>query len=286
MWHAVAEQISDALGTTFTIEDKQAIGGGDINLSYVISSRHETLFIKINQKSFFEAFETEMFSLHELELSDTIRVPEVLCTGTTLDKSFLVMEYIPLEPHSDIGWGEAGEMLAELHAIHEQECFGLDEENYIGTNLQPNGWHKKWCIFFAEQRIGWMLQILEEKGHSFGDIEEIIGVIKHYLGHHKPKPSLLHGDLWRGNIGFHENEPVFYDPSSYYGDAEADIAMTELFGPFPPQFYQGYYATFPKSSGYELRRNIYNLYHLLNHAILFRGQYVHEAGNIIKQLMS
>jgi fructosamine-3-kinase len=102
---------------------------------------------------------------------------------------------------------------------------------------------------------------------------------------HKPQPSLLHGDLWGGNAGFTAEGPVLFDPAVYYGDREADLAMTELFGGFPQEFYSSYNKIWPLDDGYERRKHLYNLYHLLNHLNLFGSSYLAQVESTLRLLL-
>ncbi|TOO43842.1 fructosamine kinase family protein, partial [Vibrio parahaemolyticus] len=179
-----------------------------------------------------------------------------------------------------------GQQLAQLHQWGEQKEFGFDTDNYLGSTLQPNQWHKKWCMFFAEQRIGWQLQLLKEKGVTLVDIDDFIDVVKQLLANHTPEPSLLHGDLWNGNVALTAFGPICFDPACYWGDRECDIAMTELFGGFQPEFYQGYESVMPLLPGYHERKDIYNLYHILNHCNLFGGHYLEQAQLTINKIIS
>jgi fructosamine-3-kinase len=162
--------------------------------------------------------------------------------------------------------------------------YGWQEDNFVGLTLQSNLWQKKWSCFFAEQRIGFMLQLLSEKGYISDNIDDVVEVIKSLLSGHNPTASMLHGDLWQGNTGFHNNQPVLYDPALYFGDRETDLAMTELFNRFPESFYQGYEDVWPLETDYQYRKPIYQLYHVLNHALLFGGHYLDSAKFTLKNL--
>jgi fructosamine-3-kinase len=181
-------------------------------------------------------------------------------------------------------WFHFGQTLAELHKTQTQQMYGWQEDNFIGLTPQSNLWQKKWSCFFAEQRIGFMLQLLSEKGLVLANIDTVVESIKSLLTGHNPKPSMLHGDLWQGNTGFNKNQPVLFDPAFYFGDRETDLAMTELFGRFPVQFYQGYADIWPLEVDYEYRKPIYQLYHVLNHALLFGGHYIESAKITLKNL--
>ena len=283
MWQAIADHINSELDTDFKVEDKVQLTGGDINLAFKISGNDRHFFVKINQREQLEHFETEALGLKTLRQHHCIRVPEVICCGQTLDKAFLVLEYLPLVKESGSGWQQLGQQLALLHQQHEQAMFGFDWDNVIGRTPQPNKWQSNWSSFFSEQRLGWQLQLLLEQGFGFGNIDYIVEQCRKRLTHHQPAPSLLHGDLWRGNVGFLAGSPVIYDPACYYGDQETDVAFTGLFGRFPETFYQSYQQFNKLPDGFSERKELYNLYHILNHAYLFRGAFLVQAQEMIKQ---
>ncbi|MFV8440407.1 fructosamine kinase family protein, partial [Vibrio owensii] len=270
MWQAISQQLSDTLMFEYQITEKVKLSGGDISESYMINDGEQRYFVKLNDRDFLAKFEVEAESLHLLRETSTLFVPEVVLVGKTKTHSFIILNYLPTKPLEDASNSfKFGQQLARLHLWGEQKEFGFDSDNYIGSTLQPNQWHKKWCVFFAEQRIGWQLQLLKEKGVSLVDIDDFIDVVKQLLANHSPQPSLLHGDLWNGNVALTPAGPISFDPACYWGDRECDLAMTELFGGFQPDFYQGYESVAPLSAGYEERKDIYNLYHVLNHCNLF-----------------
>ena len=174
--------------------------------------------------------------------------------------------------------------MANLHQWGEQLEYGFDIDNFIGTTEQRNNWHRKWANFFADHRIGLQLKLAEERGMSFGDVETIVESIKERLTGHQPKPSLLHGDLWTGNASMSINGPIVYDPACYWGDREVDIAATQLFSGFPERFYEGYAEVWPLDPEFESRKDLYNLYHMLNHCLLFGGHYLEETEALITKL--
>ena len=284
MWQAIADSINTELDTNFKVEDKTQLTGGDINLAFKISDDDRHFFVKINQREQLEHFETEALGLRILRQHHCIRVPEVICCGQTLDKAFLVLEYLPLVKESVSGWQQLGQQLALLHQQHDQAMFGFDWDNVIGRTPQPNKWQSNWSSFFSEQRLGWQLQLLLEQGFGFGKIDYLVEQCRQRLQHYQPAPSLLHGDLWRGNVGFCVDAPAVFDPACYYGDRETDIAYTSLFGRFPDAFYQSYNECYPLEQGFNERKDVYNLYHVLNHAYLFRGAYLVQAQDMIKHL--
>lgn len=285
MWPTIANQISEATKTDFRVLNKQPLAGGEMNRAFRIDDGDTAFFVKLNDAVQIDKFRCEWNSLAHLAATDTLSVPKPICYGCTLSSSFLVLTYLPFHNGTEQAWYALGQQLARLHQSQQQPMYGWDEDNFLGLSIQPNAWHKKWSTFFAEQRIGWQLTILADKGIHFGDINDIVTGIKLRLVHHQPSAALLHGDLWRGNVAFHGNQPVIFDPASYFGDRETDIAMTELFGQFPYEFYQGYNALWPLDSGYRQRREIYHLYHLLNHVNHFGEPYREQAKTSVNRIL-
>ncbi len=270
MWQAISQQLSEKLMFSFSISEKTKLTGGEISEGYMIGDGRDRYFVKVNSREFLPNFETEAENIKTLRNTDTIYVPELVMSGTTKSHSFLVLNYLSVKPledkHNSFLFGQ---QLAKLHSWGEQKEYGFDQDNYIGTTIQPNKWHRKWHRFFAEQRIGWQLQLLAEKGIALVDISEFTQFVSESLAPHNPRPALLHGDLWNGNTGNSAFGPICYDPACYWGDRECDIAMTELFEGFQPEFYQGYKSIYPLDNGYSQRKDIYNLYHILNHCNQF-----------------
>ncbi|MGR5247616.1 fructosamine kinase family protein [Vibrio aestuarianus] len=287
MWQRLTQQLSDTLMFQFDLVEKTKISGGDINDCYMISDGEQRYFVKTNTRDFLPKFEIEGENLRTLRETSTVSLPELVMIGTSKNHAFIVLNYLPTKPLDDANNSyQFGVQLAKLHQWGEQKEYGFDSDNYIGTTLQPNQWHKKWHRFFAEQRIGWQLQLLREKGIELVNISEFLDVIQTRLANHNPRPSLLHGELWHGNVANSVTGPICYDPACYWGDRECDIAMTQLFEGFQPEFYQGYESILPLSLDYEERKAIYNLYHILNHYNQFGGHYLAEAENLIKEILS
>ncbi|MFY8273375.1 fructosamine kinase family protein [Pseudoalteromonas sp. SSDWG2] len=285
MWNALAQSLSDTLNAPFDIKVKQHLRHSSADHFYRISDGNQQYFVKVAPLSALERFECEAQDLALLTRESLFMVPDCLLTGTSVEYCFNVLEWLDLDANESHNWSQMGEYLALMHSKHEQGMFGNEQENYIGITVQPNQWHKKWDVFFSEERIGWQLQLLAEKGFVLCDIDSFVDYVKQALHHHHIKPSLLHGDLWRGNAGFHNGVPCFFDPACYYGDREVDIAMTKLFGTFPSTFYDAYQHHYPLQYGFEQREAIYNLYHLLNHANIFAGQYLAQAKETIDNLL-
>ncbi|MCL9783298.1 fructosamine kinase family protein [Vibrio sp. S4M6] len=287
MWQAISQQLSEKLMFSFNISEKTKLSGGDISESYMISDGQDRYFVKVNTRECHSIFEIEAENIKALRTTDTIYIPELVMTGTTKSHSFIVLNYLSIKPLDDPQNSYLfGQQLARLHSWGDQGEYGFDRDNYIGTTIQPNPWHRKWHRFFSEQRIGWQLQLLSEKGINLVDISELTRFISEVLSSHHPKPSLLHGDLWSGNAGNSAFGPICFDPACYWGDRECDIAMTELFKGFLPEFYQGYQSVLPLDSGYQQRKDIYNLYHVLNHCNQFGGHYLAQAESLIDTIVS
>jgi protein-ribulosamine 3-kinase len=210
-----------------------------------------------------DAFSAEVDGLQALR--PWVRVPRVIDYGVSGGKSYLRLEFLQLQRSGN--WQAMGRMLAKLHRCTGPR-FGWHRDNYIGLAPQRNGWCDDWTEFWLTRRIEPQIVLARDKGFDVA-----VPSLK-LIENHKPRPSLLHGDLWSGNAGFTADEPVMFDPAVYYGDREADLAMTELFGGFPSEFYRTYNEAFPLPDGYEKRKHLYNLYHLLNHLNLFGGGYL------------
>ena len=183
---------------------------------------------------------------------------------------------------------QAGRQLAAMHR-NGRERFGWHRDNTIGSTPQPNASSADWIKFWREQRLGFQLRLAARNGHG-GRLqsqgEKLLECFPALIDH-DPQPALLHGDLWGGNLGYDsDGHPVIYDPAVYYGDREAELAMTELFGGFPGHFYAAYEEAWPLEPGYRVRKTLYNLYHILNHLNMFGGGYLGQAQRMIDRLLA
>jgi fructosamine-3-kinase len=288
MWTQIAENISLVTGKVFIIENIVSVTGGCVNQAYAIKGKGSTYFVKINRASQAEMFAAEALGLKQIYSTQTIKVPQVICWGIADDSSYFVLEWLEFA-HNVVSksWEDMGRKLANLHKINSSDRFGWHRHNTIGLTPQINTWTSNWADFFAEHRIGYQLELAQKKCVNFPNYEEIKAAIRSILADLKPQPSLVHGDLWSGNVGITTlGEPVILDPATYYGHREVDLAMTELFGGFPAAFYRGYHQTWPLDRGYSERKNIYNLYHILNHFNLFGGNYIHQAERMIREILN
>lgn len=289
LWQDIERSIREALGAPFAIESRAGIGGGCINESYTVRGKGRAYFVKLNRPERLPMFEAEAAGLAEIARSNTVRVPQPVCHGAGEDASWLVLEYIEFRPASNQGMRELGVGLAHLHRVTAQR-FGWDRDNTIGATPQVNAHAADWIAFWREHRLGFQLQLAAVNGHR-GRLQQngarLLEKLPAFFTGYNPGPSLLHGDLWSGNAGFDAaGTPVIYDPAVYYGDREADLAMTELFGGFAPDFYAGYEEAFALNPGYARRKHLYNLYHVLNHLNLFGGGYRARAERMIGELLA
>ncbi len=280
---AIAKQISQVTGTDFLVQDYRSIGGGSINQAYILLGDQQTYFVKLNQPQRLGMFEAEALALRQIEQTATIRVPDPICFGITDQHSYLVLENLDLAGSGD--WQAMGRQLADLHQKASADAFGWQQNNTIGSTPQINPWSAAWADFFIQQRLTYQFELARRRGGRFPRSPILLEVLPKLLDH-QPKPALLHGDLWSGNAAFTATgQPVIFDPAAYYGDREVDMAMTELLGGFPASFYQGYQQVLPIAAGYQQRKIIYNLYHILNHFNLFGGGYESQANRMIEQIL-
>lgn len=293
MWNHIATRITEVTGEKFKIDNRRSVSGGCINQGYQISDSSRSYFVKLNQASQIAMFEAEALGLQQMWDTQTILVPQPICCGTEGSSAYIVLEWLDLGGRGDNqAWEEMGCKLASMHQYIPPNSnlsrgnFGGDINNTIGSTPQINTWTENWANFWAEHRIGYQLKLAKRRGGHFPFGERLLAAIPDLLAGHKPQPSLVHGDLWGGNAGVTSTgEPVIFDPASYWGDREVDIAMTELFGGFSAAFYRGYNNVWSLEGGYERRKILYNLYHILNHFNLFGGSYESQANQMINQLL-
>jgi len=288
LWQHIAAHIGEQSGKPFNPSTPSHIGGGCINQALKLSDGEQQWFVKTNEAQRLAMFEAEAEGLNAMADTRTIGVPRALCTGTHGGQSYIVIDYIEQGPAGSSGQALAGERLAAMHR-HTAERFGWHRDNTIGATHQPNDWRDDWIDFWREQRLGFQLELAARHGYG-GQLQrsgEQLLARFHVLLEHAPEPSLLHGDLWGGNISFDsKGEPVIFDPAVYYGDREADLAMTELFGGFGSDFYAAYRDAWPLDAGYPVRKTLYKLYHILNHLNLFGSGYGGQAQGMIDRLLA
>jgi fructosamine-3-kinase len=286
MWQQISDKIQTTIAQAFTITTQQSIGGGCINQGYRISDGSRNFFVKLNRADQLHMFEAEALGLVQMASTNTIRVPQPIGSGVAEASAYLVLEWLDLGRGQPQSWREMGRQLARMHQFSGSTAFGWAQNNTIGSTPQINDWTKDWATFWQIHRIGYQLQLGQNRGGNFPQAEALINAIPALLAGHHPHPSIVHGDLWGGNAAITSSgEPVIFDPATYWGDREVDLAMTELFGGFPTEFYSGYNEIYPIDRGYEQRKILYNLYHILNHYNLFGGSYLGQANHTIAQLL-
>jgi fructosamine-3-kinase len=285
----LAAALAEATGLHVADRPGPAVGGGSINECVQWPTSDGLLFVKLADAGRFEMFAAEAEGLHELQRAAALRVPRVLGLGAGAGRAFLALEWIAFGRATPQGEALLGEQLAALHRVTAAR-FGWHRDNTIGATPQSNAWLSEWPAFYAQRRLGFQLDLAAAGGHGGGWLDrgrQLCERSSGFFAAYHPQPSLLHGDLWGGNWAVDRGgAPVLYDPAVYYGDREADLAMTQLFGGFGARFYDAYQAAWPLAPGAGQRRDLYNLYHVLNHLNLFGGGYRGQAQAMIERLLA
>ncbi|PZU93399.1 MAG: hypothetical protein DCE90_16660 [Pseudanabaena sp.] len=285
MWEQIAIAISQSTGQKFVGDRIQSKSGGCINQTAKISDGDRHYFVKTNQAHLSEMFIAEAIALQQICDTHTICAPRPICWGTVDNTAYLVMENLELGTKQN--WESMGQNLAAMHKVNSDRGFGWERNNTIGSTPQINNWKEDWIEFWIEYRLNFQIRLAKRKGWNCSVSEkEFYAMIPNLFQDYQPQPAMVHGDLWSGNAAFVGSEPVIFDPALYFGDREVDLAMTELFGGFPAQFYRAYQAAYPLDQGYQKRKNLYNLYHILNHFNLFGGSYGYQANRMIMDMLN
>src|SRR5574344_2926797 len=292
---SLASAIVSLYGRDARIAQTDRLSGGDINKAYGLTLADGThIFMKANAKENSAFFTAEAAGLAAIARMKKISTPKVLCIGTDPGEqsgySFLLLEYLESRGKITSYWETFGRELAEFHRA-DASCFvtngkyGFLRDNYIGATEQVNRGRSRWCDFWRDCRL--VPQFTRAKNYFSADTSAKITKLLDRLDSFLPepeKPSLLHGDLWNGNVMCGpDGKAWLIDPAVYVGSREADLAMMQLFGGFPAEFYNAYYDAYPQEKGYEDRRDLYNLYQLLTHLNLFGGTYLEPVCSIIDE---
>jgi protein-ribulosamine 3-kinase len=288
-WPDILKQIKQNTSLSADRHCIRQVSGGCINSSFLIGGEDLQIFVKINLREHLAMFEAEAIGLSSIANAEAILSPEVLCTGCSKEVAFIAMQAIDLQnTNSAASYRAFGLQLANMHR-YQQPRFGANVDNTIGSTPQYNPWSKSWFEFWRKHRLGFQLDLACQNRAPRGLIDDGLRLNESFeaLFDRQPKAACLHGDLWRGNWGFNEfGVAVIFDPAHYFGDREADIAMTALFGPAHADFYAVYQECYPLDDGYTVRATFYNLYHILNHFNLFGGAYASQAHNMVRSLLS
>lgn len=282
------EKLAELNGSPVHLLSTHSVGGGCINHAIKISCSVGDYFLKWNASAPSDLFLKEAAGLDEMRTVDNpyLIIPKVIWSKETDEcPGLLLMEYLP-PANSTSGFDERlGRGIARLHR-KTATVFGFHHSNYCGTTVQDNTWTNNWTEFYAQRRI-WplVLQIIASRGMTSVEqkiYERLVEKIPQLLSH-LTVPSLIHGDLWSENYMYSANGPALIDPACYYADREMELGMMQLFGGFSPKVWSAYQEEFPLPEGWKQRIPLYQLYHILNHHLLFGGSYGRQALEIAKE---
>ena len=280
-------EICDELGEHHPKNIEQ-VYGGDIHSTWKIEFANKKFFLKRNDKNK-NFLEFEKYCLQDLRKhsnQNNLIIPEVITFKTFKNVEILLMEWIDMQNFDQKNLGKG---LGEMHLNSTEsnpEIFGYPIEGFIGLTNQKKGWENNWIDCFLNLRIIPQLSILKSNFLDIETLDKVKEKIRSELLNHKPINTLIHGDLWSGNVGIDKScRGVIFDPASWWADNEVDIAMTKLFGGFGREFYEEYHKIFPIKDGFEKRIIIYNFYHVLNHANMFGGSYFNQVKNYVKSIL-
>lgn len=282
---ALLAEIAERLGESLRVEGRMG-GASFSSAATLIGASKRRYFLKWSLDGQGDPFEAEAHGLECLRQAPSVRVPEVVAVGS----GYLVLELLRHgrpTPETEAALGRA---VASVHSV-TAENYGLERGNYCGATPQPNGWWDNWVEFFREQRIAHQHRLLAGSGRCppklSAGLDRIADELPVLLDGPEEPPRLLHGDLWSGNaLTLSGGGVALIDPAVHFGRRESDLAMTELFGGFSRRFYSAYHERWPRDPGYARRRDVYALYHVLNHANLFGGSYVQQAASLVHRILS
>lgn len=287
---AVKAKLAEAFGRRVEIYSSATLGGGCISNASKLETSEGTFFLKWNSNCPSDMFVREAESLTELKKAAGMHlvVPEVI-VAVEADEApgFLVVEY--LEPgYAGSGQDEAlGRGLAFVHQFNNEQ-FGFYHDNYCGSTLQKNAWEKEWRVFFRENRLRYILYLIQKERPLPPDVIHVYERLLQKTDSLIPEgsvPSLIHGDLWSGNYMNMKKGPALIDPASYYAEREMEMGIMTMFGGFSQRFYKAYEEVYPLDVDWMERNRLYQLYHVLNHYYLFGGGYANQALQIAKSYL-
>lgn len=287
---AIQQNVAEVGDRFSEITRIHTVGGGSISRAFVLESGYGKMFVKVNAADQAGLFTAEADGLAALATCPALCVPRVIGLGTQDEHAYLILDHLTLLPlRKTTDSISAGRALASLHGMRGPS-FGWHRDNFIGSTPQCNTPHTAWPDFFATRRLRPQLALADQHGASTRLIDhgqQLVERLDALFDDHCPAASLLHGDLWYGNAAVALNHRlVLFDPAVHFGDCEADLAMCELFGGFPDDFFTAYQQASPLPTGYARRKTLYQLYHVLNHFNLFGGGYHGQAERMIDKLLA
>ena len=287
MWKEVEKEISKTIGRAFVTVQRRPVSGGCISEAHMLCDGSQCFFVKVNPINEKPLLQAESIGLLELKKAEAFRVPDFVCLGETEEKAFLVLEFLQLR---SVSFADEFDFAERLHKLHSftKESFGFAEDNFIGSSIQKNRFSNDWQDFWVESRLKPQAEMARHLNEElYQKILRVCGSVDHFFKGYEVKPSLLHGDLWAGNVAVVGEEITIFDPAVYYGDREADLAMTEMMGGFSHRFYEAYKSLAGiDDEAYLHRKRLYNLYHVLNHLNLFGVSYYMEALSLTEHLLA
>ena len=290
---ALEGAVMEATRADWSLLSSAPVTGGCIHEALKLegedSEGRTTHFAKIAEVERAPLLVAEAEGLAAIAKVGAVRTPKVFAQGGNEEHGWLILEWLDLVPLDVTSGAALGKALAAQHRAAFPR-FGWEKDNFIGATVQKNGWHDDWLAFWREHRLHAQLRLAAKNRYPSRMIdrgERLLADCEAFFTSHAPGPSLLHGDLWGGNAAaLADGTPVVFDPAVYCGDREADVAMTQLFGDFPKDFLAAYREAWPLDDGYPVRRDFYNLYHVLNHANLFSGGYVDQSAREIEKVLA
>ena len=281
-------EICEELGETYPKSIEQ-VHGGDIHSAWRIEFSNKKLFLKrnIKNKKFLKFEKYCLQNLKDFINPTNLVVPEVIAYKNIQNIEILLIEWIDMQNFDQKNLGKG---LGEMHLNSSEsnsKIYGYPVEGFIGLTDQKKGWENNWIDCFLNLRIIPQLSILKSNILDKETKNKVKEKIKSELLKHEPINTLVHGDLWSGNVGIDKSgKGVIFDPASWWADNEVDIAMSKLFGGFRKEFYEEYHKIFPIKKGFENRIIIYNFYHILNHANMFGGTYLNQVNSYVTNILS
>jgi protein-ribulosamine 3-kinase len=287
---AVASALGHAFGEAVQIDAYRPLGGGSINRTEIIDTTAGTFVLKSNRHAPPGMFQAEADGLATLRSSGTsLVIPRVIAVNDAAP-AFLVLEYLDAGARVRDFDERLGRGLAELHRSTNAR-YGFGHDNYCGATTQPNSWSERWIDFYAASRLGHQARIASDGGRldarDRAAIDRVINRLGDWIGEPTTGPSLIHGDLWSGNLhGDTGGRPAILDPAAYFAHREAEFGMMTLFGGFSPRVFDAYHETLPLEPGWRDRNALYRLYHVMNHLNLFGGGYHADVMAIVRRYVS